>query len=171
MLETATCKLFCSEGAWQVIDDALQVWGGEGYMRENGLERMLRDARINRIVEGASEVMTAFISLIGMKGVGEVLEGVLRSAKHPFGNFGRLAEFARTQWKDVVVGHALDGLHPQLAAEGHTLAHLTGGAAQLRVLPLDDEEAPRDLERFLAQREHLQALFDEAAAVDTRFAT
>jgi alkylation response protein AidB-like acyl-CoA dehydrogenase len=125
MLETATCKLFCSEGAWQVIDDALQIWGGEGYMRENGLERMLRDARINRIVEGASEVMTAFISLIGMKGVGEALEGVLRSAKHPFGNFGRLTEFARAQWKDVVVGHALDGLHPLLAAEARTLARLT----------------------------------------------
>ena len=59
MLETATCKLFCSEGSWQVIDDALQIWGGERYMRENRLERALRDARINRIVEGASDVMTA----------------------------------------------------------------------------------------------------------------
>ena len=37
MLETAVCKLFCSEGSWQVIDDAMQIWGGEGYMRENGL--------------------------------------------------------------------------------------------------------------------------------------
>lgn len=125
MLETATCKLFCSEGCWQVIDDALQIWGGEGYMRENGLERMLRDARINRIVEGTSEVMAAFISLIGMKGVGEVLEGVLRSAKHPLSNFGRLTEFARAQWKDVVIGHGLDGLHPHLAPEGRALAHLT----------------------------------------------
>src|SRR5687768_18015790 len=38
ILETAICKLFCSEGSWQVIDDALQIWGGEGYMRSNGLE-------------------------------------------------------------------------------------------------------------------------------------
>src|SRR5687768_5571739 len=37
-LETAICQLFCSEGSWQVIDDALQIWGGEGYMRSNGLE-------------------------------------------------------------------------------------------------------------------------------------
>ncbi|MGB7159491.1 MAG: acyl-CoA dehydrogenase family protein [Tepidisphaeraceae bacterium] len=125
ILETAICKLFCSEGSWQVIDDAVQIWGGEGYMRENGLERMLRDARINRIVEGASEVMTAFIALMGMKGVGEELEGVLRNAKHPVGNFGRLAQFARTQWGDLVIGHELEGLHPQLAAEGHLLARLT----------------------------------------------
>lgn len=136
MLETAICKLFCSEGCWQVIDDALQIWGGEGYMRENGLERMLRDARINRIVEGATEVMTAFISLMGMKGVGEALEGVLQSAKHPLGNFGRLAEFARGQWRDVVVGHALDGLPPQLAGEAQTLAGLTTQLARavLRLL-------------------------------------
>src|SRR5205814_5450137 len=114
VLETAICKLFCSEGAWQVIDDAVQIWGGEGYMREHGLERMLRDARINRIVEGTSEVMTAFIALMGMKGVGEELEGILRNAKHPVGNFGRLAHFARGQWSDLVVGHELEGLHPQL---------------------------------------------------------
>ena len=130
MLETAICKLFCSEAAWKVIDDAVQIWGGEGYMRENGLERMLRDARINRIVEGTTEVMTAFVSLVGMKGVGEDLEQVLRMAKHPVGNFGRLAHFARGQWDDVVVGHALDGLHPKLAGEGRSLARLTKSFAR-----------------------------------------
>lgn len=125
ILETAICKLFCSEGAWQVIDDALQIWGGEGYMRSNGLERMLRDARINRIVEGTSEVMTAFIALMGMKTVGEELESVLRNAKHPVNNFGRLTEFARTRFGDVVFGHELEGLHPQLRPEGHAVARLT----------------------------------------------
>src|SRR5439155_828229 len=47
MLETAIAKLFCSEGLWQIADDAVQIWGGEGYMREHGIERALRDARIN----------------------------------------------------------------------------------------------------------------------------
>src|SRR3954469_1979874 len=82
ILETAICKLFCSEGSWQVIDDAVQIWGGEGYMREHGLERALRDALINRIVEGTTEVMTAFVALIGMKGVGEEFEQILRAGKH-----------------------------------------------------------------------------------------
>jgi len=136
MLETAICKLFCSEGAWQVIDDAVQLWGGEGYMRETGLERMLRDARINRIVEGASEVMTAFISLVGLKGVGEDLEYVMHLAKHPVGNFGRLAQFARDELSDVVIGHTLQGLHPNLSTEGRTIARLTKSLARdvIRIL-------------------------------------
>jgi alkylation response protein AidB-like acyl-CoA dehydrogenase len=125
MLETAIAKLFCSEGLWQIADDTLQIWGGEGYMREHGIERMLRDARINRIVEGATEVMTAFIALVGMKGVGEQFEQVLRAGKHPIGNFGRLAEFAQSQWSDVVIGPQFTGLHRELADEGQTLAHLT----------------------------------------------
>jgi alkylation response protein AidB-like acyl-CoA dehydrogenase len=125
MLETAISKLFCSEGLWQIADDCLQIWGGEGYMRDHGIERMLRDARINRIVEGATEVMTAFVALAGMKGVGEEFEQVLRSAKHPVGNFGRLAKFARDQWRDVVVGAHGPDLHPQLHREGHELARLT----------------------------------------------
>jgi alkylation response protein AidB-like acyl-CoA dehydrogenase len=130
MLETAICKLFCSEASWQVIDDAVQLFGGEGYMRETGLERMLRDARINRIVEGTSEVMTAFISLVGMKSVGEDLEQVMRLSKHPIGNFGRLASFARGEWDDVIMGHAIDGLHPKLAHEGRTFARLTKSLAR-----------------------------------------
>ena len=125
MLETAISKLFCSEGLWQIADDALQLWGGEGYMREHGIERMLRDARINRIVEGTTEVMTAFIALAGMKAVGEDLEQVLRATKHPIGNFGRLARFAREQWRDVLIGPHVHNLHPQIAEEGQTMAKLT----------------------------------------------
>lgn len=130
MLETAIAKLFCSEALWRITDDAVQIWGGEGYMREHGLERMLRDARINRIVEGTTEVMTAFIALVGMKGVGEEFEKVLRAAKHPVGNFGRLAHFARGQWDDILIGHDFGKLDRQLADEGHTLGKLTTSFAR-----------------------------------------
>jgi alkylation response protein AidB-like acyl-CoA dehydrogenase len=125
MLETAIAKLFCSEGLWQIADDLMQIWAGEGYMREHGVERMLRDARINRIVEGTTEVMTAFVALVGMKGVGETLEGILRLTKHPVHNFGRLASFARQEFSDLVIGPHCDDLHPQLQDEGKTLSELT----------------------------------------------
>ena len=57
MLETAICKLFCSEMGWRVVNDAMQIMGGESYMTENEIERIFRDSRINLIVEGANEVM------------------------------------------------------------------------------------------------------------------
>jgi acyl-CoA dehydrogenase family member 9 len=164
MLETAICKLFCSEGGWQVIDDAVQIWGGEGYMRATGLERLLRDARINRIVEGTSEVMTAFIALVGMKGVGEDLEHAVRWARHPVGNFGRLAQFARGQWDDVVVGHGLGDLHPQIASEGRTVAALTKTLARdvIRVLAVHREKI---LDLQLLQRRIAAAVVDLYAMV------
>ncbi len=137
MLETAISKLFCSEMMWQIADDALQIFGGEGYIRENGIERAVRDARINRIVEGATEVMTSFVALVGMKGVGEEFESILRASKHPIGNFGRLAKFAGSQWSDVVMGSGAkpgrdsSKLNPKLHEEGRMLAELTTRLARV----------------------------------------
>ena len=71
MLETAACKVFCSEMGFRTIDHALQIMGGEGYMTENIVERLWRDSRINIIVEGANEVMHSFIFAYGAKQLGE----------------------------------------------------------------------------------------------------
>ena len=134
MLETTICKLYCSEMGWQIADDALQIWGGEGYMREHGLERALRDARINRIVEGATEVMTSFIALTGMKSVGDEMEQVLRAARHPMRNAGRLMRFARRESRDLLIGHAHDDtlarVHRAIMPEARTLARLAKGLAR-----------------------------------------
>jgi hypothetical protein len=71
MLETAICKVFCSEFGFRCTNEAMQIMGGEGYMTENQLERLWRDSRINTIVEGANEVMHAFIFAYGSKQLGE----------------------------------------------------------------------------------------------------
>jgi hypothetical protein len=76
MLETAICKVFCSEMGWRVVNDAMQLMGGEGYMTENEVERIFRDSRINLIVEGANEVMQSFIFAYGGKQLAEAMLGV-----------------------------------------------------------------------------------------------
>ena len=76
MLETAICKVFCSAMGLDVVNDAMQIMGGEGYMTENEVERILRDSRINLIVEGANEVMQAFIFGYGGKRLAESMLGV-----------------------------------------------------------------------------------------------
>jgi len=76
MVETAICKVFCSEMGWRVVNDAMQIMGGESYMTENEVERIFRDSRINLIVEGANEVMQSFIFAYGGKQLAEAMLGV-----------------------------------------------------------------------------------------------
>ena len=76
MVETAITKVFCSEFGWQVIDEALQVMGGEGYMTEHELERAWRDNRIHSIVEGSNEVMQSFIFAYGGKQLAEKMVSI-----------------------------------------------------------------------------------------------
>lgn len=75
-LEAACCKIFSSEAAWWCCDESIQVLGGMGYMRETGLERMMRDLRIFRIFEGTNDILRLFIALTGMKHLGNTLKDV-----------------------------------------------------------------------------------------------
>jgi butyryl-CoA dehydrogenase len=60
--KAAMVKLTASEAAGRVIDRALQIFGGRGYMRENPVERLYRDIRVDRIWEGTSEVQRMIIA-------------------------------------------------------------------------------------------------------------
>src|ERR1700745_1688820 len=70
MLETAMLKVFTTERLWECVNHVFQIHGGAAYMTDLPLERMMRDARINQIGEGANEVLTSFIALVGMRGPG-----------------------------------------------------------------------------------------------------
>ena len=64
-------KLFASEMAGRVLDKAVQIFGGRGYMRENPVERLNRDVRVDRIWEGTSEIQRVIIgSQIAKRGTG-----------------------------------------------------------------------------------------------------
>jgi alkylation response protein AidB-like acyl-CoA dehydrogenase len=54
-------KLVCSETAGRIVDKALQIHGGRGYMREQPVERLWRELRVDRIWEGTSEVQRVVI--------------------------------------------------------------------------------------------------------------
>jgi alkylation response protein AidB-like acyl-CoA dehydrogenase len=69
-LESSVVKLYCSEMASQIIDEAIQIHGGMGFSRELPLERMYRDARVTRIFEGTNEIQKSVIATELLKQIG-----------------------------------------------------------------------------------------------------
>lgn len=60
---SAMCKLFASDVAMRVTTDAVQVFGGYGYMKEYPVEKMMRDAKITQIYEGTNQIQREVIAL------------------------------------------------------------------------------------------------------------
>lgn len=93
-LETAILKVFATDVLWRIINDTIQIYGGKAYFNDEPFERMMRDARINTIGEGANEVLRVLIANVGLGTVGESLEKILAAAKMPIYHFGKLRRFA-----------------------------------------------------------------------------
>jgi alkylation response protein AidB-like acyl-CoA dehydrogenase len=60
--EASIVKLYCSEALDRIVDQAMQIYGGYGFIKEFPIERMYRDSRINRIFEGTSEIQRMIIA-------------------------------------------------------------------------------------------------------------
>merc|ERR1719192_415388 len=87
-LEAAISKIFASEAAWNVTDEAIQILGGNGYMKALGLEKVMRDLRIFRIFEGTNDILRLFVALSGIQYAGGHRRELQKAIKSPIGNFG-----------------------------------------------------------------------------------
>ena len=61
--ESAMCKVLASDTAMKVTTEALQIFGGYGYMKDYPIEKMMRDAKITQIYEGTNQIQRNIIAL------------------------------------------------------------------------------------------------------------
>uniref|UniRef100_A0AAR2L4R2 Very long-chain specific acyl-CoA dehydrogenase, mitochondrial n=1 Tax=Pygocentrus nattereri TaxID=42514 RepID=A0AAR2L4R2_PYGNA len=99
-IEAAISKIFASEAAWKVTDECIQIMGGMGFMKDAGVERVLRDLRIFRIFEGTNDILRLFVSLNGFQ-------------------VGKLKRIYMLEKAGMSTGLTLQGtVHPELAQSG-----------------------------------------------------
>jgi acyl-CoA dehydrogenase family protein 9 len=125
-IESAISKVFASEMLWEAVDENIQIWGGNGYMKEYPFERWMRDARINRIFEGTNEILRAFIALSGMQGPGQELAGLAEAIKYPLKGLGLVSDFAFRRIKRTVIGESITKSHPALKKQAGLLEEFSG---------------------------------------------
>jgi acyl-CoA dehydrogenase family protein 9 len=102
-VEAAISKVYATECLSRTADEALQIAGGNGFMREYPYERIVRDSRINRIFEGTNEILRLFIALTAMNDVASQLKDLSAFMKgtlnDPIKGFGVLSDYARKHAK------------------------------------------------------------------------
>ncbi|HEY9537015.1 MAG TPA: acyl-CoA dehydrogenase C-terminal domain-containing protein [Kiloniellaceae bacterium] len=79
-LMTPIIKSFFTDAGFEVTNLGMQVYGGHGYIREHGMEQLVRDARIAQIYEGANGIQA--LDLVGRK-LGQNMGRLLRRFFHP----------------------------------------------------------------------------------------
>jgi acyl-CoA dehydrogenase family protein 9 len=126
MLETAMLKVFSTDVLWRIVNDTIQIFGGKAYFSDEPYERMMRDARINMIGEGANDVLRVFTALVGMRDVGLELKSLLDAAKSPLRNMGKLSGFAGRKIESFFSSPAVDVEHPELESDALRLGKLIG---------------------------------------------
>lgn len=130
-VEAAISKIYATEALWDVVDEALQIAGGNGFMREFPYERIMRNSRINRIFEGTNEILRLFVSLTAMNDVGASLKEVasaLGNALHdPIKGFGILSDYAKRRVGQATGFAKIEMVkcHPAIAEHARTFEDLT----------------------------------------------
>lgn len=150
MLETAMLKVYSTEVLWTMVNDAFQIHGGAAYFTDKPLERMLRDARINQIGEGANEVLTSFIALTGLRGPGLRLKSVADAARRPWSGWRIIGRFVWDQVAYRLQTPSVSVRSPSLRPAADELSrhiHRLGLAAQRTLFRHREEVVERQLDQ------------------------
>jgi acyl-CoA dehydrogenase family protein 9 len=158
-LESALCKVSGTEFLWYAANRALQLAGGEGYMRNRPYEKVLRDTRIYPIFEGANDVMRAFIALGGIKPVGEKLEGLSEiELSDPIGTIGVLIDYASDRIQREVRPDKITKAHEDLSE------HADSVSDQVKRLAGVTEKLLRENRNDIVARQFQQKRLADSAA-------
>jgi alkylation response protein AidB-like acyl-CoA dehydrogenase len=132
-LEAAAVKVFASEMVWHAADEMVQIAGGRGFVQPWPYERYLRDARINRIFEGANEILRMFIGLNGIEGPAQQLKELASALRNPIRNWVLMTEYARERVKSAfgATEKFTTTVHPRLEKHVKYIEKHTAELAQL----------------------------------------
>ncbi len=132
-MESAMCKVYCSEKLWETVDTALQIAAGNGYMKEYPYERIMRDSRINLIFEGTNEILRIFIALMGIKGpsdelkeLGKVSSDVSKAISDPIKSVGVLSSFVGGRISKSFFTKSFSNVHSSLERYGKSYSKMVG---------------------------------------------
>ena len=113
-MESAMAKMYASDIALEVTNDALQIFGGSGYLKGMDVERMYRDAKITTIYEGTNEIQRVVIAshILGKEPKAQSAGGVKQS--------GAITGPRKKQiWKGGEVQEMVDALVDSLKQDGY----------------------------------------------------
>ena len=96
-IECSIGKVYGSEALDDVLDQAVQIFGGYGFHEEYPVARPYRDSRVNRIFEGTNEILRLYLALTALNDVGQGLKEMASSLRgifdDPIKGFGLLYSY------------------------------------------------------------------------------
>jgi alkylation response protein AidB-like acyl-CoA dehydrogenase len=167
-IEDSINKIFCSEMAGYIVDEAVQIHGGYGYIHEYPVERGYRDERINRIWEGSNEINRLTIVDMLVKRAMKNRLPVLDAAE-------KVAKELATLTPKVQVDDGRLGMQQEMVEVAKKIALLvTGAAVQKCMMQLPEEQeimgllSDMAIEVFAMESGLLRALKKMAKSTDEK---
>jgi len=114
-------KAYLTDKGFEAANAAMQVWGGHGYIRENGMEQFVRDARINQVYEGANGIQA--LDLVARKMTS-------KGGRATLTYFAKLEAFLKENEKDAQIGALIPALRQGYADMGEAAGWLMNNAPE-----------------------------------------